>query len=276
VAAVDAGRRVLEEMGYRVRLAPGITERRGYLAGEDDSRAASINALIADPSVRAILFARGGYGTGRILDQIDLQGLHRDRRLLVGYSDLTALFLALQRDGPYPVGYGPHLADLARGRYQARSFRRMLAEGPGGERIPLRTCRVLVPGCARGLLVGGCLTLIQTLIGTRWQPDLRGCILFWEDQGEEPYRIDRMLNHLGAAGLLEGITGMVIGRPVGIRPRRGAPSLDLDAVILDHVGRLGVPVVIGLPAGHVARKLTLSLGVPAALDTAAERLEMIA
>ena len=267
------GRAVLEGMGYRVRPGAGLTRRRGYLAGDDDARAASLNDLIADPDVRAILFARGGYGTARILDRIDQDGLRRRPRLLVGFSDLTALFLALQRGGDYPVGYGPHLADLARSRYQVRSFRRFLSRGPGGERHDLRRCRVLVPGKATGVLQGGCLSILQTLVGTPWEPDLRGRILFWEDWGEEPYRVDRMLNHLRSAGLLREIAGMVVGRPGRLPARGGRPPVVGEDVLRGHQGALGVPVVVGLPAGHTARKVTLSLGVPALLDTGAGRLE---
>jgi muramoyltetrapeptide carboxypeptidase len=121
--------------------------------------------------------------------------------------------------------------------------------------------------------MGGCLTLLQTSIGTPWQPDLRGSILFWEEWMEEPYRIDRMLQHLRSAGMLEGIRGMLVGRPVGVTPRRGRPSLTLEEVILDHAGGLGIPVVLGFPAGHGARKVTLPLGIPARIDTAAATLE---
>jgi muramoyltetrapeptide carboxypeptidase len=256
----------LRALGYRVRRAPGLTTRRGYLAGGDLSRAAALNGLIADRDVRAILFARGGYGTARLLPHLDLEGLRRSPRLLIGYSDLTALFVALGSD--YPLGYGPHISDLARpSRYHAPSFTRFLAEGPGGEQIDLTGCRTLVPGAAEGVLRGGCLTLLQTMIGTPWHPDLDGALLFLEDWQEEPYRIDRMLHHLRAAGLLRRIRGLVVGKPVRIAPRRGRPSLSFEQILLDHVGDLGVPVVVGIPVGHCARKQTLSLGVQARLDT---------
>jgi len=265
---LERGEARIRSLGYRVRRAPGLTRRRGYLAGTDEARAAGLNGLIADPEVRAILFARGGYGTGRLLPLLDLDRLRRAPRLLVGYSDLTALFAALAKGGDYPIGYGPHVADLARpSRYQATSFARFLAEGPGGERFDLTGCRTLVAGAAEGPLRGGCLTLLQTLIGTPWQPDLDGALLFLEDWQEEPYRIDRMLQHLSAAGLLRRIRGLVVGRPVRIAPRRGRPSLALDEILLDHAGDLGVPVVVGLPVGHCSRKRTLSLGVAARLDT---------
>lgn len=264
----------IRALGYRVRRAPGLTTRRGYLAGPDAARAAALNRLIADPEVRAILFARGGYGTARLLPQLDLEGLRRVPRLLIGYSDLTALFAALSVGGDYPVGYGPHVADLARpSRYHAPSLARFLAEGPGGERFDLAGCRTLVPGAAEGPLRGGCLTLLQTSIGTPWQPDLDGALLFLEDWQEEPYRIDRMLHHLGAAGLLRRIRGVVVGKPVRIAPRGTRPSLSLEEVILDHLGGLGVPVVVGIPVGHCARKRTLSLGVAARLDTRRAVLE---
>jgi muramoyltetrapeptide carboxypeptidase len=264
----------LRALGYRVRRASGLTARRGYLAGADAARAAALNRLIADPEVRAILFARGGYGTARLLPQLDLNGLRRAPRLLVGYSDLTALFAAL--GGDYPVGYGPHLADLARpSGYQASSFARFLAEGPGGERFDLADCKTLIPGRAEGPIRGGCLTLLQTLIGTPWQPDLDGAILFLEDWHEEPYRIDRMLHHLRAAGLLRRIRGVVVGKPIRIAPRRGRPSLSFEEILLDHLGDLGVPLVVGIPVGHCARKRTLSLGVAARLDTRRALLETL-
>jgi muramoyltetrapeptide carboxypeptidase len=268
--------RYLESLGYRVRLGRGVAARRGYLAGDDAARAASLNELIADPLVRCLMFARGGYGTARIIDQLDLESLRRQPRLVVGYSDLSVLHLALQSGGMYPVGYGPHVADLGvASQFQATSFRRLLRHGPGAHTFPLDRCETLMPGQAEGALVGGCLTLLQTSIGTWWQPDLRGAILFWEEWQEEPYRIDRMLQHLRAAGLLSGIRGMLVGRPIRVRPRRGRPSLSYEDVILDHARHLGVPVVCGFPAGHGARKVTLPLGVPARLDTSAGTLEIL-
>ena len=268
------GAAYLRGLGYRVRLARGLYRRRGYLAGGDDARADSLNDLIADPEVRCLLFARGGYGTPRILDRIDLAGLRRRPRLVVGFSDLTSLLMALQRGGRYPVGYGPHLLDLARrSGFDKASFQRILTEGPGGESFDLGGCRILSAGRAEGVLLGGCLTLLQSLVGTPWQAILRGAILFWEDWREEPYRIDRMLQHLRSAGALDGIVGMVVGRPVQIRTRRTRGSLSFEDVVKDHAGSMGIPVVTGLAAGHGPRKITLSLGVRARLDTRRRILE---
>ncbi len=265
--SLQAGIDYLESLGYRTRLGDGISERRGYLAGSDSQRAASLNDLIADPEVRALFFARGGYGTARVIDEIDLDGIRQQRKLVLGFSDLTVLLLALQKKGAYPVGYGPHVADLGKpSRFQARSLRRFLSEGPGGERFSLARCKVLVPGKATGPLVGGCLTLLQTSIGTAWAPCLDGAILFWEEWMEEPYRIDRMLQHLRHAGFLDNLAGMVVGRPIRISSRR-RPSLAYEEIILDHVGGLGYPVVTGLAAGHGPRKITLSLGGRAGFDT---------
>ena len=272
--ALERGEAQIRALGYRVRRAPGLTARRGYLAGGDAGRAAGLNRLIADPDVRPIRFAGGGSGTARLRPHLDRGGWRRAPRPLIGYSDLTALFSAL--GGDYPVGYGPHVADLARpSRYHAPSFARFLAEGPGGERFDLTGCRTLVPGAAEGPLRGGCLTLLQTSIGTPWQPNLDGALLFLEDWQEEPYRIDRMLQHLRAAGMLRRIRGLVMGKPVRIAPRGGRPSLSLDEVLLDHLGDLGVPLVVGIPVGHCARKRTLSLGVLARLDTRRTLLETL-
>jgi muramoyltetrapeptide carboxypeptidase len=274
--SIQAGVAYLEGLGYRVRLGRDLSVPRGYLAGGDAERAASLNGLIADPEVRCLLFARGGYGTARIIDRIDLQSLWRRPRLVVGYSDITVLLLALQSRGSYPVGYGPHVADLGiPSQFQARSFRRLLSEGPGSQRFSLSRCRTLIPGAAEGILRGGCLTLLQNSIGTSWQPDLNGAILFWEEWREAPYRIDRMLQHLRSAGLLSGIRGMLIGRPIRIRPGRGRPSLSYEEVILDHAGQMGVPVVTGFPAGHGAHKVTLPLEVRVRLDTHAALLETV-
>lgn len=274
--SLQAGIAYLESLGYRVRLGRHLDARRGYLAGDDALRAASLNELIADEEIRCLLFARGGYGTARILDRVDLDTLWRRPRLLVGYSDITALLLALQTAGSYPVGYGPHVADLGvASQFQAASFRRLLGHGFGAQRFSLKRCTTLVSGTAEGVLMGGCLTLLQTSIGTAWQPDLNGALLFWEEWQEEPYRIDRMLHHLRSAGMLAGVRGMLVGRPVRIRARRGRPSLSYEDVIRDHAGDLGIPVVVGFPAGHGARKVTLPLGVPARLDTLAQRLEIL-
>jgi len=274
--SLQSGIAYLESLGYQVRLGRDLFTQHGYLAGDDALRAASLNELIADEEVRCLLFARGGYGTARIIDRIDLDTLRHRPRLIVGYSDLTVLLLALQAAGGYPVGYGPHVADLGvASRFQAASFRGLLGHGFTAQRFSLKRCTTLVPGAAEGVLMGGCLTLLQTSIGTSWQPNLDGTLLFWEEWQEEPYRIDRMLHHLRSAGLLVGVRGMIVGRPVHIRARRGRPSLSYEDVIRDHAGALGIPVVMGFPAGHGAHKVTLPLGVRARLDTRAECLEIL-
>lgn len=274
--SLQGGIAYLESLGYRVRLGRDLYAQRGYLAGDDVQRAASLNELIADEEVRCILFARGGYGTARIVDRIDLDVLRQRPRLIVGYSDITVLLLALQGSGGYPVGYGPHVADLGvPSRFQASSFRQLLRRGFVARRFSLKHCTTLVQGTAEGILMGGCLTLLQTSIGTSWQPDLDGALLFWEEWQEEPYRVDRMLHHLRSSGLLAGVRGMLVGRPVQVRPRRGRSSLTYEDVIRDHAGALGIPVVMGFPAGHGAHKVTLPLGVPVRLDTTAQRLEIL-
>ena len=261
-------------MGYRVVLGPHVLAREGYLAGSDALRAADLNRMFHDPSVRAVWFARGGFGTARILDHLDLRAAARNTEVLIGYSDVTALFAALHRR-PRPVClYGPVVAELGEpSSFDSASLRKLLL----GESVALGFPKrgVLRAGRAEGRLFGGTLTLLVHLLGTRYLPDLKGTILFLEDTGEEAYRLDRMLTQLRMSGLLAGVRGVVLGAFDAHPPKRAFPP---DRPILDLVREtflpLDVPVVMGLQAGHVPKKRTLPLGGTARLDTAAGRLEV--
>jgi len=135
---------------------------------------------------------------------------------------------------------------------------------------------VLRPGRAQGRLIGGCLSLLVSLVGTKYDIDTRGAILFWEEVDEEPYKIDRMLNHLRMAGKLSRLRGMIVGKLHRCGPRRGTRGLGLDEILRDHLAGTSYPVVTGFPAGHAPGKLTLPLGLPARMDTAAGALRILA
>jgi muramoyltetrapeptide carboxypeptidase len=251
-----------------------LRRRRGELAGTDEERAADLAWALGDPDVRAVWFARGGYGVTRILDRVDYRVLARRPRVLLGFSDLTALFAPVVRRASVPAFYGPVVADLRRpGRFDARSLDRVLAEPASAttHRLPARG--ILVPGRARGPLIGGCLSLLQALVGTPFEPDYRNAVLFFEEIGEAAYRVDRMLTHLRTAGRLDQVAGVVVGHMVDCGPHRrgGRP---LRQVLREALADLGVPVVTGLPAGHGPRTLTLPLGFTATLDTAARSLRL--
>lgn len=265
----------LRRHGHSTVLAHGLLSRCGYLAGTDDHRAHAFNEIIAEARTKAILFARGGYGMGRILDRLDLRQLRRRPRLLVGYSDLTALFLALQRDGPYVVHYGPVVSELGDARaFDEGSFWASLYGDPRRFSLRLKSNDVLKPGRGVGRLIGGCLSLMVSLLGTRHDPDYDGAILFWEEVSEAPYRIDRMLTQLKNAGKLNRLRGMIVGSLSGCLQEPGKPSLTIRRILHDLCREASFPIVWNVPAGHVAHKITLPMGLPAVLDTAARSLSV--
>ena len=270
--ALDAGVAALRRRGLIPVPGPHVRSIDGYLAGDDASRAFDLDAAIADARLRAVWFARGGYGTARILDRFDFARLVRRPKLLLGYSDLTALFSPLLARATTVCLHAPMVAELgAREAFHAPSLTASLA----GRAISWRIARKLVlsAGAARGRLMGGNLTVLCGLLGTRYMPDLRGSLLFFEETGEEAYRIDRLLQQLRHSGALRGVRGVLVGQLHAPPTTRAFPGdRDLEAVLRDHLLPLGVPVVRGVPAGHGAGKWTLPLGGTAVLDTAGAKL----
>jgi muramoyltetrapeptide carboxypeptidase len=271
-AAARAGIARLRAAGHRVVEGAHLFDRHGCFAGADRDRARDLNRMLRDPRVRCVWFARGGYGTARILAQVDWDALARDPKLLIGYSDLTALFARPSSEGIAPCVYGPVVAELGdAAAYDARSLARALQGEEHEIRFP--AARVIAPGVARGPLLGGNLTVLVHLLGTPWAPRLDGAILLLEDAGEELYRLDRLLAHLTASGALDRVAGVVLGRfVVPKRKRAFPPDRTFAETIADAFGSLGVPVVSHLPFGHVPGKHALPLGVGAELNTRAGRL----
>jgi muramoyltetrapeptide carboxypeptidase len=276
-AALSAGLAYLAERGYRIVEGKHLRLRHGYLAGPDARRAADLNRAIRDPGLDAVVFARGGYGCGRILDDLDFTPLRTRPKIFLGYSDLTAFYAALHRATGIPGFYGPMVLNFggAGSEFEEKSLWAALERRNGWNRFPLRRCRILRPGRGEGRLVGGCLSLLVSLVGTRYDVDTRGVILFWEEVDEEPYRLDRMLNHLRMAGKFRDLRGMVVGRLHRCVPKRGTPGLPLAEILSDHLKGTRFPVVLDFPAGHAPRKVTLPLGLPARLDTASRLLEIL-
>jgi muramoyltetrapeptide carboxypeptidase len=266
--------RQLEQNGVRVVIPPGLFRRDRYLAGSDDERAAELNAGLRDPRVRAIFPCRGGYGLTRILDRLDYRALRRDPRIITGYSDLTALHLAVARQARVITFHSPMPeSSLCRAdgvhAFAAQSFwRTLLADGyergrtgytidlPTGGPRPVR----LVGGKARGRLVGGNLSLVCATLGTPYGLEARGKILLLEDTGEAPYRVDRMLSQLRLAGILDAVAGVVLGD----FSKTDHPAV--DQVLRDYFGRLRVPVLMNFPVGHLTANVTLPHGALVELD----------
>ena len=268
-SALGAGVAALERRGLVPVLFPHVLAVDGYLAGDDAARACDLDAAVCDRALSAIWFARGGYGTARILDRIDLDRLVRRPKLLLGYSDLTALFSALLARASTVCLHAPVVAELDdRLAFHARSLNENLAGRETRRRAYARD--VLRAGKARGRLMGGNLTVLCHLLGTRHMPNLKGAILFLEETGEEAYRVDRLFQHLVMSGALSGVRAVVLGTFHVPRTTRTFPGdRELYDVLRDHLLPLNVPVVSGVPSGHGPGKWTLPLGGTAVLDTAA-------
>jgi muramoyltetrapeptide carboxypeptidase len=279
----------IESLGFRVRPGAHLHARDGYLAGADTARADDLNAMFSDDSVDAIWCVRGGYGASRLLPALDFPLMRRKPKALIGYSDITALHMAIQRHAGLVTFHGP-VAWRAFTPYTLGALRAVLwtAETPARLAAPppfeRREGRVdwdnrvttLVPGRARGRLLGGNLCVMSHLVGTPYLPDLRGSILFLEDVDEAYYRIDRMLTQLWLAGALDGIAGVALGKFTGCEPSPFfLQNRPLEDILAERFRTLGVPAVSGLMIGHIDDQATLPVGCLAELDADAGTLSLL-
>jgi muramoyltetrapeptide carboxypeptidase len=261
---LDAGLAWLAKQGHPVVVGKHVRARSGYLAGSDAERMADFESLLRDPAVGAILCARGGYGVSRYLARIDADELRRARKLVVGYSDTTHLLCYLQARAGLGSIHGPMLerTDVS-AEARSRQFALMRGEPAG---LASLSGRALRGGVAEGPLVGGNLKMLHTSVGTPWEPELDGAILFFEEVSEAPYSIDRALIHLREAGWLARVRGVAVGQLVNCESTRypGASAGEAVREILSAAVR--GPIVEDLPFGHVADNRALGVGVPARLD----------
>ncbi len=264
---------LLREAGFRVRHRHDISARSGYLAGDDARRAAELCELWSDPAIDGIVCARGGYGCTRILSRLDAGQVRAARKPLVGYSDVTALLLWQARCAGLAGFHGPM---LDRPDDLDPDCLRALAELWMGTRaLPyVLRGRGALPGRAEGWLVGGSLTLLAASIGTAWALAAEGAILVIEEIGEQPYRIDRMLQQLLAARALDGVTGIAIGSLTGCSDERFPEPAALD-VLLEVLARLRVPIVSGLPIGHARCNQPWPVGARATIDGQRGELQIL-
>lgn len=259
-------------LGLEPRLAPYVAQRHLFLAGTASERAQDLAGLLDDPEVRAIWCARGGSGAAQVLERLGVSYVRRAAKPLIGYSDATLLHALWQRAG-VPSIHGPMVAvEMARGDGDVPSLRHALFGDGEPYESGAGELRTLIPGRARGRLRGGCLTLLAAAAGTRWamprDPD--GVVMLLEDIDEPPYRLDRLLWQMRAAGLFRDVRGIVFGCLEGCAPKPDA-GYTLDDVLRESLAGLGVPVVLGLRSGHVPEgtaHLALPLGVHARIDAA--------
>jgi muramoyltetrapeptide carboxypeptidase len=273
-------------LGWEPVLAPNAGAQHGYLAGTDAQRLGDLNNALGDDSIGAIWCIRGGYGLTRILAGVNYAAARRHPKVVLGFSDVTALLLALHQQTGLITFHGPVARHDMTTYTRAHLEPLVTSAAPAGElRVPPPPADVLVPlqhrvipiagGMAEGPLIGGNLSLVQCLLGTPYLPPLDGAILFLEDVGEELYRIDRMLSHLRLAGQLERLAGVALGRFTELSRRGSDGATGLDRVFSDYLTPLGIPVVLGLPFGHVADQWTLPIGTRARLDGDAGTLEVL-
>lgn len=268
----------LRERGYQVEVGRPEYVRRGYLCGPDPERLEELNTFIRREDVKLILAARGGYGTMRLLPELDYEALQSRPKLFVGYSDITALHLAVFKkiglpglSGPMAAveWHDPHPAserlfwDLVRGGTPDSLL------GPRGEKMT-----AMRPGTTQGTLLGGNLSVIVRLIGTPFLPPLDGTILFIEDVGEEPYRVDAMFAQLKLSGILDRLGGLLIGSFSEWEPDDDSPTLTIDEVLDDYLCDVSFPVAKNLVYGHFPVKNTLPVGVQARLEVTSERVSL--
>jgi muramoyltetrapeptide carboxypeptidase len=264
-------------MGLRPKLAPHVAARHGYLAGTDRERAADLNAMFRDPSVKAIFAIRGGWGSARILPHLDWRAIRANPKLLIGFSDITALHLAIAARAGFTTIHGPNAAS-GWGALSLQAFRALAFEGgtptysnpeSALDRLVQREgrTRTFRPGKASGRLLGGNLTVLTALMGTPYLPDFRGAILFIEDIDEAEYRIDRMLTQLALGGVLGRVAGVVFGQCTRCSASSASyGGFTLSEVLRHHLEPLGVPAFQGALFGHVPDQFSLPVGTRAEID----------
>jgi len=282
---VDLARAKVEELGLRVVEGQHLLDRYGYLAGQDKDRAQDLMNMFTNPDVDAILALRGGWGCNRILPMLDFKAIRRNAKVLIGYSDITSLLLALHARTGLVTFHGPVGTSTWNG-FSTEFFTRMVFDGEKVvmrnpdevdeiEDAPKNSIITITPGVARGKILGGNLSVLTSMIGSHYLPDFRQAILFVEEIGEEPYRVDRMLTQLKIAGILDQLSGFVFGKCTRCEPETPEASLSLEQVLRDHIKPLGIPAWYGAMIGHITDKFTMPLGIQAEIDAGEGEIRLL-
>jgi muramoyltetrapeptide carboxypeptidase len=281
-----AAARLEATLGVKCRIGRFVKSRHGYMAGAEKERLEDLHAMSADPGVAGVFCLEGGYGTERLLAGIDYELLRKNPKVLLGYSDITGLHLAITKKaglvtfhGPVATGSMPawSLASLKKALFSAEPIGELANPPEDDQNWPAFPLHTVAPGKARGAIAGGNLTLISTTMGTPYEIETKGKILFLEDTGEAPYRVDRMLTQLKLAGKLQEAAGIVWGTCTECTPAKSSFEINLSiSDLLDEIlGDLGKPVLAGLVFGHTKEKATIPMGVEAELDAGAKRVVIL-
>ncbi len=260
----DKMEKVMDEFGLNVRFGEYVRERYGYFSGTDLQRAMDLNRFFVDATIDAIIAVRGGWGASRILPHLNYNSIQSHPKILCGFSDITTLHLAILKECGLVTFHGPNGAsewtDLTKD-----SFKKVLMDGEKADFISNGHVKTLIPGISDGPLIGGNLSILTTSLGTDYQPDTTGAILFVEDIGEPVYKIDRMLTHLKRAGLLDGLHGFIFGDCHDC-PRPRADHFTLEEILRQHIEPLEIPAVMGVSISHGDDNFTIPIGVHGKLN----------
>jgi muramoyltetrapeptide carboxypeptidase len=266
----------LAALGLGMKAGEHLLDRYGYLAGEDKARAKDVNNMFADPDVSALLSLRGGWGCNRLLDLLDYEAISRNPKILMGYSDITSLLLAINAKTSLVTFHGP-VGISTWNQYSTNFVKKLLfnaeafsMENPRdtGDNLAQVSDRVITitGGKAKGRLLGGNLSVLTSMVGSDYLPNFEGSILFLEEINEDIFRVDRMLTQLKLAGILGRISGFIFGKCKECNPGEGFGSLTLEEVFADHIEPLGIPAWSGTMIGHMDKKFTIPLGIEAEID----------
>ena len=266
----------VESLEYKIVLGQHVRDRRGYLAGSDQDRAKDIMNMFLNPKIDGILCVRGGWGCNRILPYLDFEAIAANPKVLCGFSDITSLHLSLWEKSRLHTFHGP-VGTSSWSSYSTRYFKEVIEKG--GKPIYQYPenygddHHTIVAGRSEGILLGGNLTVLCSLIGSEYMPDFTDSILYLEDVGEDVYRVDRMLTQLKLSGILNKINGFVFGKCTNCDA--GANSLSLPQVFEDHIRPLGVPSFYGALISHEIDNSTIPVGISASMDAELGAIELL-
>ena len=282
---LQLAREAMEALGFTVKTGAHYDARRGHLAGTDAQRAGDLNAMFADASVKAIVCTRGGSGAARLLPLLDYAVIRRNPKILLGYSDITALHCAIQAKTGLVTFHGP-IGSGSWNAFNVDQFKRVLLDRElveyrnkieaGDELVPRRNRTVTIcGGTAQGQLVGGNLTVLTALAGSSYLPDFSGRILFLEDVSEAPYRVDRMFSTLKLMGALDRVAGVIFGECSDCNPGDGYGSLTLGQILDDYLLPLKIPAYRGAMIGHIREQFIVPVGGEVELDADAGTFRLL-
>ena len=259
---LEKGIRILKRLGFHIRLGLNVyaLSQYDYMAGNDEKRWHDIHSMFIDKKIKAIISSRGGYGSMRLLEHIDYKAIQKNPKIFVGYSDITAIIMAIYKKTNLITFHGPMVRDLFRLPTIDVECLVNILEGKTNK-ISIKNSNIIIPGKGRGILLGGNLSMICHLVGTPFTPWTKEIILFVEDINEPYYKIDRMFTHLKMSGFLSHVSGLILGS----FEKCGRQDI-IEQIILERVSDMGFPVISGFPIGHGKRNITIPIGIEAELN----------